>query len=160
MMMMSKPLVALAIAFAMLACGPPPPSVVEVPPDQLPQTPQPTAQVVVVEAAPKPLRAGEQWVGKYVCLQGETDLTLHIDDVAGESVDAVFEFSHSPTGAAGAYKMRGNLTADGQVVLVPGQWMDRPPGYVSVGMRGEVHGQLFAGRIDGPGCTDFRLRRR
>jgi hypothetical protein len=132
-------------------------TVVEVPPQDLPP-PQPTQQVVV-EAAPV-FRAGEQWVGTYVCAQGRTDLVLHIDRVAADTVDAVFEFSHSPSGAGGAYQMRGTIDGSAGVHLVPGRWLDQPPNYVSVGMTGAVRGDAFTGRMDNPSCGSFTLQRR
>ncbi len=146
-------------AVALAACGSASTStVVEVPPPQEPQPPPPaTVQVI---AAPSPMRAGEEWVGRYVCAQGETDLDLHVDRVMGDSLEATFEFSHGPSGAGGAYKMRGTIAPNGQVTLTPGAWIDRPSGYVSVGMHGDVQGARFAGRMDHASCTTFDLRRR
>ena len=132
-------------------------TVVEVPPQDLPP-PQATVQVVV--AAPALMRGGEEWIGRYVCAQGETDLDLHIDRVVGDSVDARFEFSHGPSGAGGVYGMHGTIAPNGQVTLAPGQWIERPPGYVSVGMHGDIQGNRFAGRIDNSSCGTFDLRRR
>ncbi len=143
---------------ALVACGSASSStVVEVPPQDLPPPPPPTAQVAV---APALMRAGEEWIGRYVCAQGETDLDLHVDRVAGDSIEATFEFSHGPSGAGGAYRMRGSITPSGQVTLVPGAWLDRPSGYVSVGMHGDVQGTRFFGRMDHASCSTFDLRRR
>ncbi len=145
---------------ALAACGPASTSsVVEVPPPQ--ELPQPQQQQVAPTpvAAAALMNAGEQWIGRYVCAQGETDLDLHIDHVMGDTIDATFEFSHGPSGAGGAYRMRGTI-AGAQVTLVPGSWIERPPGYVSVGMHGEVRGAVFAGRMDHASCTTFELRRR
>jgi hypothetical protein len=134
-------------------------TVVEIPPTQDLPPPPPPATVQVV-AAPSLMRAGEEWVGRYVCAQGETDLDLHIDRVMGDSLEATFEFSHGPSGAGGSYKMRGTIAPNGQVTLTPGAWIDRPSGYMSVGMHGDVRGTRFAGRMDHESCTTFDLRRR
>lgn len=152
-----KHLVAL---LALSACAPAASSatVIEVPPQEALPTPQPTAQVAV-QAAPV-MQAGEDWVGTYTCAQGRTTLVLHVDRVSGSTVDAVFQFSHSPSGAAGAYQMRGTLDGSGGVNLVPGRWLDQPQGYVSVGMTGGVRGDAFTGRMDHESCGTFALRRR
>jgi hypothetical protein len=140
-------------ALALVACGSASSStVVEIPPQELPPSPPP--------ALVTPMNAGEQWIGRYVCAQGSTDLDLHIDRVAGDSIEATFEFSHGPSGAGGAYRMRGTITPSGQVTLVPGPWIERPSGYVSVGMHGDVQGARFFGRMDHASCSTFDLRRR
>jgi hypothetical protein len=95
-----------------------------------------------------------------MCAQGQTDLALHLDRAGDGSIDGVFEFSHAPSGAGGSYKLRGSVDSNGNVRLVPGPWLDRPRGYVSVGMRGGVHGDTFTGRIDNATCGEFALRRR
>jgi hypothetical protein len=135
-------------------------AVVEVPPqqEQLPPPPPPTAQVVIVAPA-APIRGGEDWIGRYTCAQGETDLDLHIDAVRGDQLEATFIFAHGPSDAAGSYKLRGSIAPDGQVMLVPGPWLSRPPNYVSVGMRGVVQGNTFRGRIENPSCGEFIVRR-
>lgn len=150
-----------ALVFSVCACSASSVTVTEVPPQELPPSPQPTAQTVMVEVAPAtPMHSGEQWVGTYECAQGQTDLALHIDMVTPRSVDAIFEFSHAPSGAAGAYKVHGSVDASGNVRLVPGPWLNRPQGYVSVGMSGRVREDAFTGRIDHPTCGSFSLQRR
>ena len=143
---------------ALAACGSASTStVVEVPPPQ--ELPQQQAAPAPVAAAAL-MNTGEQWIGRYVCAQGETDLDLHIDRVMGDSIDATFEFSHGPSGAGGVYRMRGTIGPGGQVTLVPGAWIERPSGYISVGMHGDVRGAVFAGRMDHASCSTFDLRRR
>ncbi len=152
------------LALAMAACAPAESgTVVELPPQQLPAPPPPQPQPALVVAAPEPalpLRPGDEWVGTYTCAQGDTDLALHVGAARDGAVDVVFEFSHAPSGASGAFRMRGSVGPNGEIVLAPGPWIRRPPGYVTVGMRGQVRGATFTGRIDGPGCTDFALQRR
>jgi len=110
-------------------------------------------------AAPGPMNAGENWMGRYQCAQGSTDLDLRIDAVTGNTIDATFIFAHGPSGAAGSYKMRGSLAPDGSLTLVPGAWVARPANYVSVGMTGIVRGATYSGRIDNPSCSTFNLVR-
>lgn len=105
------------------------------------------------------MNAGENWMGRYQCAQGPTDLDLRIDAVTGNTIDATFIFAHGPSGAAGSYKMRGSLMPDGSLTLVPGAWVARPANYGSVGMTGVVRGANYSGRIDNPSCTTFNLTR-
>ena len=151
-----------ALALALGACAPEPTgTVVEIAPQALPPPPPPvTAQVVVAPPPAVALRSGDEWIGTYTCAQGQTDLALHVSRVWGENVEAVFDFSHAPSGAAGAYEMRGTVGPEGDVELLPGPWLRHPSGYVSVGMRGTVRGDSFTGRIENSTCGGFALRRR
>jgi hypothetical protein len=120
------------------------------------------AAVVVASQAtggPGPMNAGENWMGRYTCAQGTTDLDLRIDAVTGNTVDATFIFAHGPSGAAGSYKMRGSLMPDGSLTLAPGAWVARPANYVSVGMSGVIRGANYSGRIDNPSCSTFSVTR-
>ena len=149
----------LALLLALAGCGEA--TVVEVgpPPQQLPPPPAATVQVQVAPQAPGLMNAGENWIGRYQCAQGMTDLDLRIDAVNGNQIDATFIFAHGPSGAAGEYKMRGTIAPDGNLTLVPGAWVARPPNYVSVGMTGVVNGTAYRGRIDNPTCGIFIVRR-
>jgi hypothetical protein len=107
-----------------------------------------------------PFALGQTWVGTYHCAQGETNLMLHIVDVDGPDLRALFEFDHPPSGAAGLFEMKGSWTVDHRsVTLMPTRWIKKPENYVTVGMRGTVSvgGQRFMGLVDGPGCTHFSL---
>ena len=148
-------------ALCVAACAPEPTAtVVEVPPQEAP--PPPTAAAPALVQAPPawaPTRSGDEWVGTYTCAQGETDLALHVRQVRDGTIEAVFDFSHAASGASGAYVVVGNVLRN-HVTLQPQQWLRRPPGYVMVGMRGEIRGDTFSGRIDDPSCEGFSLRRR
>lgn len=150
---------------ALAACGGGSTStVVEIPPQDLPQ-PQATVQVAASQPQPAApatalVRPGEDWFGRYVCAQGETDLDLRIENVTADSVEATFIFAHGPSGAAGSYRMRGTISPSGRMRLVPSAWIQRPPNYVMVGMSGELRGDTFSGRIDDPSCSEFVVRRR
>ena len=146
----------LALLSVIVACGGEV-SVVEVPPPQPP--PPATVQVQVAPAAPGLMNAGENWIGRYQCAQGMTDLDLRIDAVNGNQIDATFIFAHGPSGAAGSYKMSGMIDPGGNLVLVPGPWIARPPNYMSVGMTGVVNGSAYRGRMDNPTCGIFIVRR-
>ncbi len=107
-----------------------------------------------------PFAMGQTWVGTYHCAQGETNLALHITDVDGPDLRALFEFDHPPSGASGLFEMKGGWTVDHRsVTLLPTRWIRKPPNYVTVGMRGTVSvgGRRFMGLVDGPGCTNFAL---
>ncbi len=83
------------------------------------------------------LHAGWDFVGSYLCAQGETALTLRVLAVRGTSVRAEFVFAHAPTSVAGRYTMRGTCVGD-EVTLAPEAWVQRPDGYMMVGMRGSL----------------------
>jgi len=140
-------------------------TVTEVPPQDLPvqaqatlvQAPAPTATVAVTQALP--MRGGEEWFGTYVCAQGPTNLELHIHTVMDDgTIDGVFEFAHDPSGASGSYRLHGTIDTSGNVHLAPSSWIQRPSGYVAVGMTGRVRGDAFTGRIDHTQCGGFSLR--
>jgi hypothetical protein len=108
-----------------------------------------------------PFALGQRWVGSYHCPQGETAMVLHITDVDGGRLKAVFEFEHTESGAKGMYEMAGGYTPDrNAVALFPGRWLRQPEGYETVGMRGTVSvgGKRFLGVIEHEGCTTFSLR--
>jgi len=105
------------------------------------------------------------WHGTYVCAQGVTGLTLAITPSGPDSVTAVFSFYAVPGNPAvpsGEFTMSGRLgSRTGRLALTPQEWKVRPPLYLSVGLDG-VHDQRsgeYRGRVYGPGCAGFRLRR-
>jgi hypothetical protein len=137
----------------------------EVPPEELPMpasqqtAAQPVAQPPAMTQA-LPMQGGDEWVGTYVCAQGQTDLTVHVDSVLGDgTISAVFDFSHTPSGAAGSFRLHGSIDSSGNVRLRAGAWMQRPSGYETVGMSGRIRADAFTGRIDNPSCGGFTLRR-
>lgn len=118
-----------------------------------PRTPPPQGPVC-------PLRAGWRFAGHYLCAQGETALTLRVLEVRGTSVRAEFAFAHAPTAAAGRYTLRGTCLGD-EVTLAPEAWVQRPAGYIMVGMRGALAagGALYEGAITHASCGGFRVQR-
>ena len=136
-------------------------TVVEVPPPQQPDLPPPSASPPVARplgpARPEMALLGD-WRGSYTCAQGETALELHVSRV-NPNVAAVFVFSHGGSGAQGSYSMFGNADPSGDVALRPNEWIDRPPNYIMVGMRGTVRGDVFRGKMQHASCGDFELHR-
>ena len=107
-----------------------------------------------------PFAGGQVWTGTYVCAQGETALWLHVVGVAGNDVRATFDFAHVPSGARGEYEVAGRYDpAARRLVLVPGRWLLRQEGYVTVGMSGRVspRGTRFQGTITYPTCGAFSV---
>jgi hypothetical protein len=51
--------------------------------------------------------------------------------------------------------------ARGSITLAPGKWVDAPPGWLPVGMTGQVSAQktVFAGKMDAPQCGPFYVVR-
>lgn len=104
-----------------------------------------------------PFADGQTWIGRYECAQGETTLVFHVVHVEGHDVEAVFDFHHDASGVDGAYRMHGRWDPSGSVTMRPGQWIQQPPRYVTVGMTGQVSGVRFTGKIDEPSCRDFSV---
>lgn len=124
-------------------------------------------EVSASPAPPEPLAVAPEnpfaltrtWVGEYDCPQGLTDMRLKVVGVRGERVDAIYEFRHAPTGAAGSYHIRGHYDfRSGRVSFSPGSWIERPPNYVTVGLEGRIDGVRFEGHITHPRCGMFSLR--
>jgi hypothetical protein len=108
------------------------------------------------------------WRGTYVCNQGVTGLFLTVRrsgaaDVA--DVAAVFRFfaiPENPGVPTGEYEMAGQpRPQNNHLQLDPRRWINAPPWYVMVGLHDdydEATGE-YSGRVLGPGCTQFILRR-
>ena len=106
------------------------------------------------------------WQGHYTCLQGDTALTLTIQEAgSGADVEGLFHFRASaanPGVPEGCFKMSGRHDATTrEVSLSAGAWLLRPFGYVSVDLEGRLgpNGDRLRGRVLGPGCTTFEMRR-
>lgn len=104
------------------------------------------------------------WQGSYVCAQGLTGLRLTIE--AGPSpgeVRALFSFfplSTNPGVPRGSYYMRGAYTS-GWLRLEGYQWIQRPYGYVMVGLVAQVDpgDDHIHGSVNNASCGDFSLER-
>ena len=111
--------------------------------------------------ASQPFKTGTRWVGAYECRQGVTDLELTVVDAQQSNVKAIFHFRHDPSRVEGSFYMYGLYNAKTrELKLYPGDWINRPPGYITVGMRGRVFSDplRFEGVITTEGCKDFSVR--
>ena len=110
-----------------------------------------------------PFRGGEVWSGSYVCPQGPTHLDLRIlDGSTDQRVTAIFDLDFGQGKTRGRFLLSGAYDpAQGSIVLTPGIWLEQPPGWMTVGMRGQVslHKNIFHGRIEGAPCGAFRVVR-
>ena len=105
---------------------------------------------------------GTVWTGEYLCGQGLSDMTVTIERADGPRFTALVEFAHKPTKVEGAIRVSGSFDpASRRVVIVPGDWVRRPPGYEPVGFDGEIlpDGNTFRGQIVHEACGGFALRR-
>lgn len=111
-------------------------------------------------------RSGYRYVGTYHCTQGETKLTVAIEEVGGGedevSVQARFEFLYEPddddSTIRGSYRMRGKYDVKmRRLVLKPVSWLEEPPGWQMVGILGTISksGDTYSGTMDHAGCTTF-----
>jgi len=101
------------------------------------------------------------WQGDYFCAQGATGLTLTILPGSRERLDAIFRFSALPSNPRvpdGCFEMSGTFK-DGAVSLTAGRWLLKPPGYVTVDLKGKATDGAMGGTVAGPGCTTFSLHR-
>lgn len=116
------------------------------------------------------------WVGRYVCAQGVTALTLTIvdnadaEEGAAHDITAVFAFSAAPENPdvpSGAFTMSGRHDPHDEVYLRAEQWIERPDAYETVnliGRRTELReGEFIRGIVVFPtfprACTIFEVRR-
>lgn len=107
-----------------------------------------------------PLQVDSIWKGKYTCPQGETDLDLKVLESDPEHVLAVFEFSHSPSGAKGSFYLHGKYDSDSrELKLTSGKWINRPFHYLPVDMDGKLSEDLkrYEGVIPNFGCGAFSV---
>lgn len=125
-------------------------------------------------AAPVQNIAGE-WVGRYVCAQGVTALTLTVADVGGgqdtRRLTATFAFSEAPENRGvppGSFTMRGFYYPRTRIVVLwPREWLERPGAYEMVSLNGRLQqsaGQaIIRGRVEFPGdlsaCSTFYVTR-
>lgn len=103
------------------------------------------------------------WSGHYECSRQPTGLELTITEEAGARVSAEFAFfglPDHPGVPSGRYMMSGTVDA-GRLRLLPGKWLQRPPGFTAVGLVGalEAGGNRLRGQIQHPSCGAFELTR-
>jgi TPR repeat protein/tRNA A-37 threonylcarbamoyl transferase component Bud32 len=110
-----------------------------------------------------PFQGGEVWIGTYTCGQGVTEATLRIlEPSSDQRVSAVFDFDYGHGQITGRFLASGAYDAGkASIAFTPGIWLEQPPGWVTVGFSGHVSLQktIFAGKMENPSCTGFRLAR-
>ncbi len=107
------------------------------------------------------------WQGKYDCNQGITGVTLTIRAVTGTEVEGLFlfyEVPENPGVPTGCYVTTGTWDPASRAVTLLGhddRWLWRPENYIAVNFRGTMApgGLAMRGRVEGPNCTVFDLRR-
>lgn len=143
---MRLPLTAALLALPLVALADAPPA--------RPRRPRPQQPA----ASACPLRPGQNLAGTYLCAQGWTDVDFHVREVRGARVRAEFVFRHAPSGAAGRFTLTGSCDPGGRVRLTPEAWIERPDGYIMVGMDGVASGDgRFEGRMTHVSCGRFAL---
>lgn len=110
--------------------------------------------------------ASGTWEGSYACGQGDTALTLILRPGPNRgALDGLFHFHASagnPGVPEGCFTMTGSVDGQSrQVSLAAGPWLLQPFGYVTVDLVGQLEpgGARLSGRVIGPLCQGFKLRR-
>lgn len=125
---------------------------------------------LLASLAPRALAADDAvsgtWDGNYLCGQGDTALTLTLGPAGPKGeVSGLFHFNalkKNPGVPEGCFTMTGTYDRQSrEVKLTAGRWLLWPWGYVSVNLEGRVgpDGRRLGGRVIGPFCTSFALRR-
>ncbi|MDW8249735.1 MAG: hypothetical protein RMJ98_10600, partial [Myxococcales bacterium] len=112
--------------------------------------------------SPRRLAAGTTYRGHYLCSQGDTAMTLQIEEVLRNGqVRGIFSFHHEPSGAQGSFTVEGSLSSAGEVVFEPVEWISRPPRYVAVPFRllFSEDGQHAKGGVLHPSCGEMEAFR-
>jgi len=126
----------------------------------------------VPEAPPAPAKPQgphhSDWQCVYECAQGPTAVKLGLDVARSGDTIARFEFNAlatNPSVPHGSYRMRGKLKMIGggsfELALVPDEWIERPPGYIMVGLTvvSDRERTGLIGHIDNPQCGNITLSR-
>lgn len=106
-----------------------------------------------------PFAPGQDWTGTYTCEQGLTDLDLKIVAMHDDTIDdALFDFDWEGGPTTGSYHLSGSFDpSSGIATLTPGNWVDQPSGWISVGMSGPASENGFSGNITNGACTTFSI---
>jgi hypothetical protein len=109
---------------------------------------------------PNPFRTDQYWSGTYSCLQGATDVTVHVTRVTGNAIEAEFQFEVESDGTSGSFRMTGAYdVAHAEISFHAGSWISRPASYETVDLHGTVStsGDRIEGKIDHAGCGSFTV---
>lgn len=119
--------------------------------------------IPAASAASSPAPAiGGVWAGHYTCGQGLTGLDLRIDGPgAGGSLRVMLSFYPLPSNPGvpvGIAVYSGTYHSAARIVLRPGHWVRRAPGFHLVNFSGRISGARFHGTVS-PDCTTFSTRK-
>ena len=129
-------------------------------------TPRTYERVVQGYSPPSPLKDKQTWSGYYACSQGVASLILRINSVLEIkntdvlNVEAIFDFDYGDRRGVGKYYLYGQYNPKNRTLLLnPGDWIQRPSGYLTVGMDGKISsdGKHYTGKILSSGCREFDL---
>jgi hypothetical protein len=122
--------------------------------------------LAAMSSASAQTRLAGRWQGTYYCAQGLTGVTLTIrgDDERAEALFHFYPVPENPDVPVGCYTMFGNVdNATGTINLDSDEshWILQPQNYVTVNFRGRFVGgrHRIVGRVEGPGCSTFTMRR-
>ncbi|WP_280437784.1 hypothetical protein [Nocardia carnea] len=101
--------------------------------------------------------AGE-WVGSYTCAQGDTGLTLTVEDT-GRTEFEFYSVRTNVTPESGRFEMQASLDGD-RVEFDQVRWIEQPEGYLMVDLVvTEIEDDTMRGNVDAAGCSTFRVSR-
>jgi len=78
------------------------------------------------------------WKGIYICAQGETNVTMNIEQNQCE-LSTIFDFSESPNNPgvpSGSARLTGSIDNNGQFNLTGFEWLDQPAGWIIADVQG------------------------
>ena len=110
---------------------------------------------------------GAVYEGFYLCGQGQSRLTLRVQQRQSSLAPDIVVFEFGPT-ALSPDQPDGSFTVSGMITetvldLQPVSWIKQPPEYLMVGLQGASYdqGRTFQGTIVAPvpGCTMFSVTR-
>lgn len=101
--------------------------------------------------------AGE-WVGSYTCAQGDTGLTLTVENT-GRTEFEFYSIRTNVTPESGRFEMQASVVGD-RVEFDRVRWLEQPAGYLMVDLVAtDIEDDTMRGTVDGAGCSTFRVSR-
>lgn len=105
-----------------------------------------------------------EWKGTYTCRQGLTGLTLTVSESTEDEVKAIFSFypiDSNPNIPSGSFNMKSEYTENSTLNLKEVSWINKPSGYVMVGLNGSFNSSFntYSGSVESTtaNCTTFSL---
>lgn len=103
-----------------------------------------------------------EWKGSYVCGQGDTELTIKIDDVLADGrMSGAFVFYPTPesrNGVFGEYQIFIAIDAEKKVLQAsPGPWVKRLGGFQTVGFEAVLREDRLVGKILNRNCGTMEV---